>query len=297
MLEQILENLRRLDLDAQGNIKTTISNLRVVNSIRNKLLSIVLNDEYIKDVKEYVNTFREVTTLQNKYWKSIEPTYKPRKILKEIRKQAIGDTVNLLTEGGIGVNIADEITGILKSNITTGGSYRQLEQQLRDSLMNNRTGEGRLEKYTKQITTDAINQYSAQVTNIVSADLGAEWYQIQGTEIKTTRGQCQAMLEKTKYFHVCQIPNLLKGKDIDGNDLTYSDINTGEIKKVEIYQKTKLPQGMIQGTNPENYLIYRNGYQCGHQFRPVLRESTIPLEYRNKVYSSPLYQAWKQANG
>lgn len=291
MLEQILENLRRLDLDAQGNIKTTISNLRVVNSIRNKLLSIVLNDEYIKDVKEYVNTFREITNLQNKYWKSIEPTYKPRKILKEIRKQAIGDTVNMLTEGGIGVNIADEITGILKSNITTGGSYRQLEQQLRDSLMNNRTGEGRLEKYTKQITTDAINQYSAQVTNIVSADLGAEWYEYQGSDITTTRCFCDAMTDKeNRYFHVSEIPRILRAENLY---CTKDGVKT----KVAIYDKTKLPQGMIPGTNPSNFLIYRGGFNCGHAIRPILRPQTIPLEIRQRVEATSEYQAWKRANG
>lgn len=253
-------------------------------------MNIILNDDYIKDVKEYVNTFREVTTLQNKYWKSIEPTYKPRKILKEIRAQAIQDTVDKLTEAGIGVNIADQITDILKTNITSGGSYRDLEQQLRDSIMNNRTGEGQLEKYTKQITTDAINQYSAQVTQIVSGDLGAEWYEYQGSDIKTTRCFCDAMTDKeNRYFHVSEIPRILRADNLFCT-------KDGQKTKVAIYQKTGLPQGMIEGTNASNFFIRRGGYNCGHQIRPVLRPKTIPLEIRARVEATPEYQAWKRAN-
>jgi hypothetical protein len=286
--------LRRLDIDARGNIKSTVENLRVLGSIRAKLLGIVLNDEYIRDVKEYVATFRDVTTLQNEYWKERVQNFKPRSILREIRKQTVEDTVAKLTEAGIGTNIADNITDILRTNITSGGSYKKLDQQLRDSLVENRTGEGLLQKYTRQVTVDSLNQYAANYTKTVSEDLGAEWYQFQGTEIKTSRPICQAMHESVQYVHVSQIPNLLKGKDALGNVLEYSDINTGEIKEVGLYKG--LPQGMYPGTSPATYLVYRNGYNCGHQLRPVLREASVPLAFREIVYSTPEYKAWARAN-
>lgn len=262
--------------------------------MRNKLLGIILNDQYVADVKDYVSAFRDVTTLQNDYWKTLDPKFKPRTLLKEIRNQAVTDTVNKLTEAGIGTNIADSITDILRTNITSGGSYKQLEQQLRDTIMNNRTGDGILVKYTRQITTDSLNQYSAQYTDTVSQDLGAEWYQFQGTELKTSRPICQAMHDHVQYFHVSQIPNLLEGKDAQGNQLEYQDIVTGQTKTVDIYGKTGLPSGMIPGTNASNYFIRRNGYNCGHQFRPVLREKTIPLAFREMVYATPEYEAWKK---
>lgn len=293
VLDEVLTKLRKLDLDSNGNIKSTVANIKLVGSLKNKLLGIILNDEYIKDVKDYVATFRDVTTLQNEYWKTVEPKFTPRSILKEIRVQTVDDTVNKLTEAGIGTNIADSITDILRTSVTSGGTFKQLEQQLRDSIMNNRTGDGLLEKYTKQITTDAINQYSANYTKTVSEDLGAEWYQFQGSEIKTTRPICQAMHEHVQYFHISQVPNLLKGLDAIGNRLEYSDINTGDILSVEIYDKYNLPHGMYKGTDPASYFTYRNGYNCGHQFRPVLREKTVPLAFRELVYSTPEYQAWK----
>lgn len=294
-MQELLIQLNKLELDSNGNLKATIANLNKIAVINRRLVGIIVSDEYLSDLKKYLTTFRDVTNLQNQYWKNQVENFKPRSILKEIRNQAVADTVNKLTEAGIGVNIADGITNILKTNITTGGSYKQLEQQLRDNLMNNRTGEGAIEKYTKQITTDSLNQYSANYTQIVSSDLGAEWFQFQGTEIKTSRPICQAMHDAGMYFHISQVPNLLKGKDANGVTLEYTDVVTGENKKVGIYAKTGLPNGMIQGTNPENYFVRRNGYQCMHQFRPVLRESTVPLKFREMVYATPQYQAWKKA--
>lgn len=286
-MDEILMRLRSLDLDSGGKIKATVKNLRLIDSLRNKLVGIILNDDYVEDLKEYVKAFRDVTSLQNSYWKTIESDFTPRPLLKEIRKQAVTDTVNKLTEAGIGTNIADKLTDILRTNITSGGSYKELEQQLRDSLMNNRTGEGILEKYTKQITTDALNQYSAQYTQTVSGDFGAEWYQYQGTDIKTTRCFCDAMTDQP-YFHISEIPRLLKGQNLQ---CTSPD---GTKKDVELYPKTKLPYGMIEGTNPENFFIRRGGYNCGHQIRPVLRESSVPLDVRQRVYATPEYQAWKK---
>lgn len=283
-MQDLLIQLNKLELDSQGNLKATIANLNKIAVINRRLVGIIVSDEYLADLKKYIATFRDVTNLQNQYWKNQVENFKPRSILKEIRNQAVADTVNKLTEAGIGVNIADGITNILKTNITTGGSYKQLEQQLRDNLMNNRTGEGAIEKYTKQITTDSLNQYSANYTQIVSSDLGAEWFQYQGTDIKTTRCFCDAMTDDP-YFHISEIPRLLKGQ---GLYCTKNGVKT----KVAIYPKTKLPYGMIEGTNPENFLIRRGGYNCGHQIRPVLRASTVPLDVRNRVEGTPEYQAW-----
>lgn len=291
-MQELLLQLNQLDLDSGGNVKATIANLNRVNTIRNKLVGIIVNDDYLADLKKYIAVFRDVTKLQNDYWKEIEPTYKPRSILKEIRKQAIGDTVAKLTEAGIGENIASQLTDILKTNITTGGSYKQLEQQLRDNLMNNRTGEGSIEKYTKQITTDAIATYNRNYTQITSADLGAEWFQWVGTEIMTSRPFCQAMHQQ--YFHISQVPNLLKGLDENGVRLAYTDVKTDKPEKVELYSKTNLPNGFIAGTNPENFFVRAAGYNCIHVPRPVLRESSVPVNIRESVYATAAYKNWKQ---
>lgn len=184
-----------------------------------------------------------------------------------------------------------QIADILRTNITTGGSYSALNDQLREALVNTKT-DGLLLKYTKQITTDSINQYSAQYTQTVSNDLGFEFFAYQGTDIMTSRPFCQAMVEHNRYFHISQVPNLLKGLDAQGNKLEYKDNKTDETKKVELYARTGLPHGFIPGTNVANFFVNRAGFNCMHQTRPV-SESLVPLNVREIIYATPQYKAWK----
>lgn len=289
MLDGIDEELRRLDL-RDGKIKATVANLKVVASIKNKLLKIVLNEDYVENVKEFVQAFKDVGALQNEYWKSVEKTFKPSSILKEIRNQAIGDTVSKLTEAGIGTNIGERLSDILRTNITTGGSYKDLTAQLRESLTNTEKSDGLLTRYAKQITNDSINQYSRNYTQIVSSDLGYEFYAYQGSDITTTRHFCDAMTD-IRYFHVSQIPSLLQAKD-----LYYTD-KDGKRKKVEINPKTGLPHGMIDGTNAENFFIRAGGYNCQHAIRPVSERLVIAQDkvLYDKIVATPEYKAWKSA--
>lgn len=284
MYDEIQEELKRLDTQ-NGKIKTTVANLRVIISIKNKMLRLILTPEYVKEVKDFAQAFNDVTKIQNEYWRSIESSFKPSTFLKEIRTQAIQDTVAKLTESGIGSTIQEQITNILRTNITTGGSYAALTGQLRESLLTTET-DGLLQRYAKQITTDSLNQYSAQYTEKVASDLGFEWFAYQGSDIITTRPFCDAMTD-FRYFHITEIPRLLKAEN-----LYY--IKDGQKTKVPIYEKTGLPHGMIPGTNPSNFQINRGGYNCGHQIRPV-SERLVPLEIRERVFATPEYKRFKVA--
>jgi hypothetical protein len=291
MLYAIDEELARLDL-LNGKIKPTVANLKIVNSIKNKLLRVILTDEYKSQVKDFIQSFRDITTLHNQYWRSIEKKFKPSSILKEVKKVAISDTIEKLTENGINVSVAGPVADILNQNITQGGSMKDLRDGLRTMLTDAGDTPGLLKKYATQITTDSINQYSRNYTQIVTSDLGLEWFGYRNTLIKTSRPFCIAMVER-RYFHVSEIPALLKA-----TDLTYLNQKTGKREKVKLNPKTKLPDGMYATTNVANFLTLLGGYNCGHQAGPVsetLVKMQDPALY-NKVISSNSYKAWKRVN-
>lgn len=285
--DSLQDDLRKLDLRG-GKIKATVKNLSLINSIKNKLNKIILTPEYKQQVKEFAQSFNEITSLQNEYWRGIDKEFKPKPLLKAIREQSISDTVSKLTEAGIGTNIAEPIADILRTNITTGGSYKSLTEQLRESLVNTLTP-GTMEKYIGQITTDSVNQYSAQYTQVVSSDLGYQWFKYDNTDILSTRPWCDAMTDQP-YFHICQLPKLIKGEG-----LTYLNKKTGKRESVPIYQKTGLPTGMIARTDESNIFVRRGGHRCGHQIRPV-NERQVPADIVAKVKASPEYIAWKENN-
>lgn len=282
IFDSISEELKRLDLRPDGNIRPTAKNLSILASIKNKIIKIIVTDEYRADVKKFVESFGEITKLQNEYWKGIEAKFKPRAVLKQLRKQAVSDTVNKLMDSGIGVNVGDRITDILRTSITTGGSYKKLTEQLRDGLLNTEQ-KGYLDRYAKQVTIDSLNQYSAQYNNVVASDLGYTWYKYDNTDIDTTRPFCDAMTDNP-YFHVSEIPRLLRAEDL----YYFKD---GVKTKVSLYDKTGLPHGMIPGTDASNFFVNRGGYNCGHQIRPV-NERQVPADVVARVRATPAYKAW-----
>lgn len=288
MLHALDLELRKLDLQ-DGNIKPTVANLKIISNIKAKLMKVILTDTYKSEVKAFLRSFNDITTLQNGYWRSIEKQFKPRSILKQIKQIAIEDTAAKLMESGIDANVAQPIKDILTANITQGGSYKALQAQLKEAVTNTDSGTGLLDRHAKQVTVDSINQYNRNYTQIVSSDLGFEWFAYQNTLINTSRPFCIAMHEK-RYFHISQIPDLLKAKD-----LTYLHPKTGKRLKVRINPKTNLPDGMYQNTNVSNFLTLLGGYNCGHQAGPVserLVKMQAPELYEGVVNSSK-YKQWK----
>ena len=289
LLDSITDELRNLDLAPDGTIETSVNNIKLFGTIKGQLNSLILNDGYIDQVKEFTAAFTQVATLQNQYWTQVESTFQPSALLDEIKKQSIDTTISSLTENGISANISDEISQILQTNIGSGGSMKQLEQQLRDSLTSSNSSDGLLQKYTRQITTDAINQFSRNYTKIVSDDLDYEWYSYRGSDIVTTRPFCWAVTA-LRYFHDSQVPALLRAEG-----LVWTNPKTGKEEPVPIYQKTGLPQGMYAGENPVSFYILAGGYNCGHQIGPV-SEALVPEDIKDEIYSSPAYTTWAQTH-
>lgn len=281
LYKEMQAQIKRLDLKGD-KVAVTVKNLSILNSIKKKLDSLIVNKDYLGEVKVFAKTFNEVFKLQGEYWKKTEETFKPRPLLKAIRNQAITDTVQSLTTSGIGPNISDNIVGILRQNITTGGSYADLAEQLRESIVTTPESPGLLEKYTKQVTSDAINQFNRQYTQVVSSDLGYEWYRYMNTDITTTRCFCDAMTDKD-FFHITEVPKLLKGQGLRCK---------GE--PVKIYPKTELPYGMIPGTNAENFFVRAGGYNCRHSIQPVAARQ-VPAAIRALIEATPEYKAYAAA--
>jgi len=271
LYRELINEIKRLDTNGD-KLKVSVKNLSVLTSIKNKLNRLILNPEYKAEIKDFAAAFNSVYKLQFEYWKDIEKTFKPKPLLKAIRNQAITDTVTQLTTQGISANVSDAIIGILRTNITSGGSYNDLAEQLRQSLTNTPESKGILDRYVKTVAKDSINQFNRQYTQIVSNDLGYEWYRYMNIDIETTRCFCDKMTDKD-FFHISEVPTILKGMGCD------------------IYKKTGLPYGMIDGTNAENFFVRAGGRNCGHNINPVAKLQ-VPKAVQDVVYASAEYKAW-----
>ena len=260
--------IKDLDIDNQGNIVNNIKNVKIMGQIKSEVTAIVLNPDLKNSTGDFLTKFNDVAKLQNQYFKSINKSFKPSEILDEIRKQSITGTAESLSEMGLNANVIQPIVDMLQQNITSGGSWRDLNKMLQDSILTNEKGLGTLEKYTTTMTNDALNQFSAQYTQTIASSLNYKWFIYTGSLMKTSRQFCESLKQK-KYVHISELPQIVVG------DFQEFD------KEGNMNPKTGLPKGMIDGTNAKNFFVYRGGYNCGHQLTPT-DEINIPPSLREQ---------------
>lgn len=259
--EQIYRRLLifQKELMIQGDtITNSVKNIKLLSDLKSDLESIILDDsDYSESVTKFAKLYDKVNVLNYAYFKALEKKFKPPKIVEAVKQQSISLTLDSLTEAGMNMNLINPVREMINTYVTTGGSFSQLSKELNNYINGTPGVDGALVKYTKLITTDAIHQYTATVNQVVSADLGWEWFRYVGSNIKTTRTFCKALTEK-QYYHRSELPQIIRGNFEEFRQM-----------KGKIYDKTGLPQGMIEDTNVSNFQTYRGGYNCGHQSYPI----------------------------
>lgn len=265
VFEELKEILKGLDVKG-GRIVSSVKNLKLISGINKKLEKIIFDKTYKNDLKEYVNAFNEITSLQNKYFTSLEDTFKPSALLQQIREQAIEFTIEGMNEMIKGA-FSQPVRRVLQENITGGGSYKDLMETMSGQIV---TDDQYLRSSNvKTFTITSVAQYARNYSHTVAEGLSFEWYQYVGSTIDTTRCFCHAMVKK-RFFHKSEVPDLLKGEFEEFED-----------RECGINDKTELPEGMIKGTNPTNFFTLAGGWNCQHSIFPV-PESRVPIEIRNK---------------
>jgi hypothetical protein len=249
-LDSLVSQLKDLQVQ-DGKVLSSVQNLKLINQVKNKLERLIISEGYKDDVKQFIQAFGIVESLQQQYFASFNLKFKPSKTLPIIKEMAVNSTLNDLLGQGLQANIIDRVGSILEDNITSGGSYASLNDQLRQTITGTDQTEGILQRYSKTITTDAINQYSAQYHEALAVDLGLNWGRYVGSNLTTTREFCE-YLTKKEWVHKSELPTIVAG-NIDGHDCKLS-------------KSTGLPLGMKPGTNADNFKIRRGGWNCGHQF-------------------------------
>lgn len=275
IFDSAVELIKKLDVDASGNIKMSTANLKVLSDIKSRLAQITSKDKaYLQGVKELAAEFDSIYKSQSAYYAKhfAEKTLndKAKAKYEAMKRVAVTTTIDGLTGAGLQSNVLDPLAKTLLRAVTSGAKYADLVNELRNQLMTTDTGEGSLAKYAKTYATTALTQYAGQNNKLFTDDLGAEWFQYVGSEIETTREFCHHLTAK-EFIHVSEIPDILAGK------IEYD----GKVHQCKMNPKTDLPYGLIEGTTPENFQVNVGGWNCRHQLVPVAKEA-VPQNIRAK---------------
>ena len=273
--EEVVTLAKDLETDAQGKVKQTITNLKRLNQIKAKLAALSKDKEWVAGIGKFVKYFDILQKQQNAYFSTAFPQLtlgESAKKRNEMMKQiAVNNTIEALMGDGLKANVTDKLNDILLRGVTSGAKWADLQQELRDHLMGKEGGQGAFARYATTYATTALSQYTGQHNQLMTKDLGLEWFMYTGSNIETTRPFCEALTKK-KWIHKSEIPTILQGK---------IEMADGEVVEVPIYPKTNLPHGMIADTTPENFQCNCGGWNCRHQLLPVA-DAMVPAAIRAK---------------
>ena len=266
----VLELTADLEI-SNGQIKPSVKNIKTIAKIKAELDKTIFDKKYQDDLDAMIEDMKQISELQRAYFTATVGKYKVPSVLEQLQGLAQDSVLEQLGQDAISANFTGPIKDILVKNVTTGGSRADFVEQVREFMLNTDTGDGKLVRYTKQIVTDSLNQFSANYNATLTDDLGLVWYKYDGSLKDTSRPFCDALIAAKRscmpYIHVSQLEEIVNG-NICG-------------EQVPIYDKTGLPAGMIPGTNASNFRVNRGGYNCNHQLYPV-SSAVVPKELRDK---------------
>jgi len=250
-----------------GILKPTVKNLRAVQRLKDKIYQAVINKSYTANVTGLINSYSTISGIQDRYFSTLSTTFTKSAVLNEVSKIARINTFESLTGAGIQSELVEQVLDKALNNVKSASSYANLRDEIDFFIRGSKDIPGKMRAYSGLIVRDSINQFSASYSETVAADLGLKWFQYVGTKVADSREWCVAMVKK-RWVHESELPKLVKGT-VNG-------------KRVPIYDRTGLPQGMIAGTNAKNVKIRRGGWNCMHQLIPV-SEKSVPQSAKDKI--------------
>lgn len=252
LYDAIFLKLKDLELDDQGYIKQNATNRKILREAEAQFDVAIASSGYPQAVQKHVSVITKVNEVNSKYFEGIKESFTPNKnFIKSLQAQAIKNVNDIILQDGLKAQIQIPLNQILEQNISTGGSFKGMLEQVRNFVVGEEN-EGKLLRYSTTYLRDTLFQYSRSFQESITADLKLDWYSYSGGKIDTTREFCA---ERTgKFFHR---------------------------KEIESWASQSW-KGKIPGTTESSIFVLLGGYNCSHSLIPV-SEVIVPKEDLERV--------------
>lgn len=248
LFEQMQTTLSKLELDAEGMILQTGSNRKILQKADRAFDKAMKNSGYYESLNQYTGAITALTDANSKYFDFILDTFTPdAHYLKSLQKSSVETIVNLLANDGLEVQLKQPLMNILNQNVNSGASLSDMLRQVREFIQGSPDAEGKLLRYSKQVSKDTLFQFSRSMQESISQNSGLNYYLYAGGLMDTSRPFCIA--RAGKYFHR---------------------------KEIESWPKLNWA-GKRPGTTKSSIYVYLAGYQCTHSLIPV-SEAVVPKD-------------------
>ncbi len=250
--KQIIEDYIDLLDTADGKYVINERNFNLLFELENKLIKLYeeKGGAPLSSFLRRVNTIKENNIILSNKINDISVS---ENLLTPSEKIISTATINALAPSGIRENIIAPYQLLINNILINGYSIASTKALIKDIAKGEKYGgfglkTPTLERYTSQIARDAVNQLNGGIQNIIKTkyELGATRY--VGGKVEATRPFCKCLVET---FKGGKIPN---------------DVLSEYLKTPHCgYDKKDWLKGRIDGTNIDNFNLYRGGYNCMHE--------------------------------
>lgn len=246
LFDQVQILLNRLELNSDGTIKQNQYNRAMLAKIDYHLNKGLNQSGYYAGLSKIVAGISKITGTISDYFNSFLQSFTgDAQYIKSIQKQTITELETYLANEGLELALKRPIVNIMNQNINTGAAYSDLMKQVREFILGSDTIEPTMIKYSRQITTDSLFNFSRALQEAISDNAGLEFYVWSGGTMDDSRPFCAE--RAGKYFHK---------KEVEG----WSGQSWA---------------GKRKGTNSSTIFIYAGGYGCLH--KPIaVSEAIVP---------------------
>jgi hypothetical protein len=254
--------VKKLSLDKEGYILQNAENRAIIREANRAFAKSIEQSGYVDGLNKFTVTFQVLDDLNGQYFSDFSGFNPNRTFMKALQKQAISDIESLLLNEGLEAQIKLPLSQMLSQNVNTGGSFQGMYKQIQDFIKGTESEDGKLLRYSKQITKDVLFNYSRSYQQSVASDLGLEFYFYVGGTIKHTRDFCRERVGQ--FFHH---------------------------KEAEQWAELDWV-GKNPNTTKSSIFVYCGGYNCLHQILPV-SVAVVPKEDIDRAVREGYYKVKK----
>jgi hypothetical protein len=248
IMKSVAGIINRFDI-VDGRLVNNDTNLQLLTALNKEVKKILRDSTYTKKIEPYLRDFDRITELTLEI-QDVGNDIKSTKVNPNpIKKQAIDDLVLGLTGGeNVDTNLVKPIRDAMFNAVILGQGQQETRKQLELLITGSGQRSGILKRYAGQIARDSINQYDGTVNAAIAREYGLDAYRYVGSLVDDSRSQCVRWVrEKEGVLPI---------------DTLQSEINLA----------FNNGQGMIPGTTPQNFGVFRGGYNCRHAAIPFRME-------------------------
>lgn len=267
LFNKIIARSKSLETNTDGDLKQSIFNVKEIQNITGSINTLVDSSKWVDMSSNFASTLYEISDLQNKYFASLKQKMPPKEFRDALQKKIQADVIEELSGDKLKASIKGTLNTILTTATTSGGSFADMVDTVKKSIVTDGNNPGALKSHAKTVVVDTIANNSRAYENAIAGHIGLEWGMYVGGNIKSTRPTCLACT-KRRYWHKSEIPLILNG--------SYPEF---ALFNGKINEDTGLPYGMPDYENASNFTTLLGGYGCRHRWIWVSAE-IVPIGYK-----------------